>query len=235
MTSPPPARWERVEKTYRTGWRRTPALNGFSMEVSAGEVRGLLGADGSGKTTAAGVLLGLVKPDAGSVSLFGRDPTQPEARESVGYLPDPHGSFPAIPPGDQLEMIGRIRGIPAGDRTEHVQELLESLELEPVRDQRFDRLTRGMRQRVGLAGALLGEPELVVLDEPTTGLDPRHQNRFYRIIQKRRRSGRTSLIITHRVEEVRRLCDRVSLVEEGRVRRTGPPDRVFREAGLDVE
>lgn len=235
MSSPPPARWERVEKSYRYGWGSASALNGFSLEVAEGEVRGLLGANGSGKTTAAGVLLGLLEPDAGSVSLFGRDPSQHEARQRVGFLPEEYETFPAMTPLAQLEMVARLKGLAADERNEHVQEVLESLQLDRARKQRFDRLSRGMRRRVGLAGALLGEPDLIVLDEPTTGLDPRLQNRFHRIVRNRRESGLTSLIITHRLGEIRRACDRVSLIERGRVRLTGPPDRVLREVGRSDE
>lgn len=223
----PVAIWEDVTKDYGGRFRSIRALDGFSLEIEPAETITLLGANGSGKSTAVHLLLGLIQPTEGSVRLFDGDPTRAESRREVGFLPESFDAFPGATVEQLLRMFARLKELPPEKRDEVVEETTEWLSLDSIRHRRFASLSYGMRRRVGLAQAFLGDPEFLVLDEPTNGLDPETQQRFYRRLRSSDRT--TVLLITHRIEEVRRLGGTVQYMEQGRIRERGPAEQILEE------
>jgi ABC-2 type transport system ATP-binding protein len=210
----PDAPLELVSVVKRYGER--PALDGFDLRVERGEVFGFLGPNGAGKTTAIRVALGLLRADEGSVSVLGRDPWVDgvEDRARLGYLPSAPRFYERMRGLDMLEHLARL----SGDRTEGRARACELLELSradldrPVRE-----YSRGMRQKLGIVQAFQHEPELLVLDEPTEGLDPIVQEGFYELVRERRAAGSTTLFSSHVLSEVESLCERVGMIRNGRM------------------
>ena len=198
----------------RFGPRR--ALDGFDLEVAAGEAFGFLGPNGAGKTTAIRIALGLLRPDEGAVSVLGRDPwTQGVGdRQRLGYLPSAPRFYERMRGRDLLDHLGSLTGARVAGRAR----ALELLELSaadlarPVRE-----YSRGMRQKLGIVQAVQHEPELLVLDEPTEGLDPIVQEGFYELVRERRDVGTTVLFSSHVLSEVETLCERVGMIRDGRM------------------
>jgi ABC-2 type transport system ATP-binding protein len=198
----------------RYGARR--ALDGFDLRVVSGEVFGFLGANGAGKTTAIRVALGLLRADSGSVSVLGRDPWADGVtdRARLGYLPSAPRFYERMRGADMLDHLATLSGGGRGGRPR----ALELLELSgadlgrPVRE-----YSRGMRQKLGIVQAMQHEPELLVLDEPTEGLDPIVQEGFYELVRERRTAGATTLFSSHVLSEVETLCERVGMIRNGRM------------------
>ena len=200
------------------------ALEGLDLEVRPGEVVGLLGANGAGKTTTVKILLGLVAATAGEASLFGRGVGDPEARRQVGYLPE-HFRFPDWLTGAELlDYHGRLAGMPAAERRGRIPEVLERVGLAGRGNQRLRSYSKGMTQRVGLAQAVFAHPRLVLLDEPTSALDPIGRREVRDLIRDLREDGVAVLLNSHLLGEVELVCDRVAIVDHGRVVRAGRLD-----------
>ena len=196
----------------------TRALDGLDMSVATGEVHGLLGPNGSGKTTAIRVLLGLLRADAGEVTLLGGDPWRDAVRlhRRLAYVPGDVNRWPTLTGGEIIDLLGRLRG--GLDRTRRA-ELLEQFALDPTRKART--YSKGNRQKVSLVAALASDAELLILDEPTSGLDPLMEAVFQDRIREARAHGRTVLLSSHILAEVEALCDRVSIIRAGRTVETG--------------
>ncbi|MDD5564637.1 MAG: ABC transporter ATP-binding protein [Thermoanaerobaculaceae bacterium] len=208
-------------KEYRHGRRRLRALDGVNLTVGRGEVFGLLGANGAGKTTLVKVLLGLARPTSGEVRVRGRDPRRAAARRRIGYLPEGH-RFPGYLTGEAaLRLFGRLAGVAEGTLDRRIPELLDLVGLAGRGGDRMGRYSKGMTQRLGLAGALLDEPEILFLDEPTDGVDPVGRRRIRDVLLATRRRGTTIFINSHLLSEVERTCDRVAILHQGRVVREG--------------
>ncbi len=193
---------------------KSRGIIGLDIEVEAGEVFGFLGPNGAGKTTTIRLLLDLIRPTSGSASLFGLDSRREsvEVRRRCGYLPGELALYEKMNGADILRFFANLRG---GVRWSYVEELAERLDSDlsvPVRS-----LSRGNKQKIGLIQALMHRPELLILDEPTAGLDPLVQQEFYRIIEGCREEGRTAFVSSHNLPEVERLCDRVAIIREGRL------------------
>ncbi|MFD4603433.1 ABC transporter ATP-binding protein [Streptomyces sp. NPDC058464] len=204
----------------------TPALDGVTLSLTDG-VTGLLGPNGAGKTTLLKVLATAVPPDAGAVTVHGADPATPAGRLAVrrtlGYLPQTpafHPDFTAFEFVDYVAILKELTG--RGGRHREVRRVLDQVGLADVRGRRIKRLSGGMRQRVALAAALVGDPRFLVLDEPTVGLDPEQRMRFRELIAEAG-EDRTVLLSTHQTEDVAMLCNRVIVLAEGRVRFDGTP------------
>jgi ABC-2 type transport system ATP-binding protein len=197
------------------------ALDGVSLRLEPGASLGLLGPNGAGKTTALRLLLGFARPSAGGVSLFGRDPADPESRRGVGYLPE-RVAFPerATPRG-LLALQAGLAGLAGGERDAAVSAALETVGLAERARERIGGLSKGLRQRLGFANALLGRPTLLVLDEPTSGLDPLGIRDARGWIQAARERGAAVLVSSHGLSEVERVCDRVVILNQGRVAASG--------------
>jgi ABC-2 type transport system ATP-binding protein len=196
----------------------TRALDGLDLTVEEGEVHGFLGPNGSGKSTTIRVLLGLLRKDAGEVSLLGGDPWRDavELHARLAYVPGDVTLWPGITGGEVIDLIGRLRGgLDRGRR----DELLERFDLDPRKKART--YSKGNRQKVALVAALASHAELLLLDEPTSGLDPLMEAEFQRCVQQLRTDGRTVLLSSHILAEVEALCDRVSIIRLGRTVESG--------------
>jgi ABC-2 type transport system ATP-binding protein len=215
-------------KEYRRWGRRLRALDGVEIGVRRGEVFGLLGANGAGKTTLVKVLLGLSRPTGGTVSLRGRSPLVAGARSRVGYLPEGH-RFPDYLSGEgALSLFGRLAGVPDATLACRVGALLDLVGLADRGRDRVGRYSKGMTQRLGLACALVDEPEVLFLDEPTDGVDPVGRRHIRDILLAERDRGTTIFINSHLLSEVERTCDRVAILHRGRVIREGTVEDLTR-------
>ncbi|MFG6200448.1 ATP-binding cassette domain-containing protein [Nonomuraea sp. JJY05] len=195
------------------------ALNGLDLVVQTGEVHGFLGPNGAGKSTTIRILLGLMRPDAGTARLLGGDPwTQPaELHRRLAYVPGDVTLWPGLSGGEAIDLLGRLRG---GLDRRRRDELIERFDLDPRKKGRT--YSKGNRQKVALVAALASDAELLILDEPTSGLDPLMEEVFRQTIQEVRRAGdRTVLLSSHILSEVEALCDRITIIRDGRTVETG--------------
>ncbi|MET8053365.1 ABC transporter ATP-binding protein [Streptosporangium sp. NPDC005286] len=197
---------------------RTTALDGLDLEVRAGEVHGYLGPNGAGKSTTIRVLLGLLRADAGSSSMLGGDPWKDavELHRRLAYVPGDVTLWPGLSGGEVIDLLGRLRG---GLDPRRRAELIERFELDPRKKGRA--YSKGNRQKVALVAALASDVELFLLDEPTSGLDPLMEAVFTQCVGELRAQGRTILLSSHILAEVEKLCDRVSIIRDGRIVETG--------------
>ncbi|MFP6558764.1 nodulation factor ABC transporter ATP-binding protein NodI [Paraburkholderia sp. B3] len=231
--SAPAIEFEQVIKHY--GDRAV--VNGLSFEVRPGECFGLLGPNGAGKTTTLRMLLGIVAPDAGRISLCG-EPVPARARHArarVGVVPQFDNLDPDFTVRENLLVFGRYFGLSASEARALVAPLLEFARLESKADARVSELSGGMRRRLTLARALVNDPDVLVLDEPTTGLDPQARHLIWERLRSLLARGKTILLTTHFMEEAERLCKRVCVIEEGRKIAEGAPNALIEsEIGYDV-
>lgn len=214
---------EGVWKSYRTpfGLGRVEVLRGVTLNVARGETVGFLGPNGAGKTTTLKVILGLMRPDAGTVHLLGRPPTDPRARYAVGFLPEQPYFYDYLTPREILELATSLFDLPFAVARRRVEEAIDLLGLGRVRNTPLRKLSKGWVQRVGLAQALVGEPELVVLDEPMSGLDPIGRREVRELIRSLKQQGRSVLFSSHILSDAELLCDRVAVIVDGRIRYDG--------------
>ncbi len=213
-----------VSKSVRTGHiiqGRRPILFDLSFDVSRGEVFGYIGPNGAGKTTTLKVLMGLAAPDAGEMTVLGRRHADRSWRHAVGYLPEHPYLYDYLTATEYLEYVGALFGLPKARRSDRARELLAIVGLE--RDARVPmrRFSKGMLQRAGLAQALVNDPELIVLDEPMSGLDPMGRHLVRNLILRLRDEGKTVLFSTHILSDAETLCDRVGVLRGGRLLRVG--------------
>jgi ABC-2 type transport system ATP-binding protein len=213
---------------------RVLALDGLDLEVAAGEVFGLLGANGAGKTTAVKVILGLTRASGGGGTLMGRSFGDPAARRAVGYLPELF-RYPSWLTGREvLRLHCRLAGIGRDRWREEVVTALATADLEARADSRVSTYSKGMQQRLGLAVALLGRPSLVVLDEPSTALDPLGRHELRGIIRGLRERGTTVVLNSHQLSELEQVCDRVAIVDHGRLLTSGRLAELLRPGGVRI-
>jgi polyether ionophore transport system ATP-binding protein len=196
----------------------TTALNGLDLTVRTGEVHGFLGPNGAGKTTTIRVLLGILRADAGEVRLLDGDPWNDatELHRRLAYVPGDVNLWPSLSGGEVIDLLGRLRG---GMDAERKAELIERFKLDPKKKTRT--YSKGNRQKVALVAAFASEAELLILDEPTSGLDPLMEEIFRETVDEERKAGRTVLLSSHILSEVEALCERVSIVREGRIVESG--------------
>ncbi|HLN81730.1 MAG TPA: ABC transporter ATP-binding protein [Thermoanaerobaculia bacterium] len=247
-----------LRKVYRSrfGTRRVTALDGIDLSVGPGEVFGLLGPNGAGKTTAVKILLGLTQPTEGSARLFGIPAADPESRRRVGYLPEGH-RFPGYLTARQtLSIFGRMSGMERAALKTRIPELLARVRLSEWADVKVKRFSKGMTQRLGLAAALVHDPEVLLLDEPTDGVDPVGRREIRDLLRGEAERGRAILLNSHLLSEIELTCDRVAVLRRGKVAAEGsiadltaqgsryrmtasPVDEAlltaFRESGASVE
>ncbi len=221
-TQPIPIAVDRLVKHYRgRWWRRHTALAGISFRLERAQVLGLIGPNGGGKTTTFGCLLGLLRPSAGMVRVFGRAPTDPEARRRLGFVPE-SSPFPAPLSGRQgLAFYGRLAGLERRARRRRAEMLLERVGLREAANRRLGTYSKGMLRRFALAQALIAEPELLLLDEPASGLDPLGARDLGAVIEHERARGASVLIASHDLHALERMCDRFVLLYRGRVLLSG--------------
>ncbi|MGH2468285.1 MAG: ABC transporter ATP-binding protein, partial [Candidatus Limnocylindrales bacterium] len=226
---PPPAIvTDRLVKRYGS----TVALDGLTMTVPRTEVFGFLGPNGAGKTTAVKLLLGLARPTSGTATVLGRPLDDPEARRRIGYLPELFRYQPWLTGREVLHLHCRLIGLARGTWEGQVREVVALVGLEGRADERVGGYSKGMSQRIGLAVALLGAPALVFLDEPTSALDPVGRMEMRPLIRDLKARGTTVFLNSHLLTEVEQVCDRVAIVDHGRVVALGALDELLAEPVL---
>ncbi|MCI0636377.1 MAG: ABC transporter ATP-binding protein, partial [Actinobacteria bacterium] len=198
------------------------ALTDFSIDIEEGEVFGLLGPNGSGKSTAIKLILGLIFPSAGEVSVFGRPAGNLSVKPRVGYLPEESYLYRFLSAEETLDFYGRLFGLGRRERRARTGELLEMVGLARERHRPVAEYSKGMQRRVALAQCLINRPDLIVLDEPTSGMDPVGTAEIKQLILRERDEGRTVLLCSHLLANVEDVCDRVSILCEGEQKVTGP-------------
>ena len=220
----PAVRIEHLTKEFRTQTVRrnvVRAVTDLSLEVAAGEVYGLIGPNGSGKSTTMKVLLGLLRPTVGRSSIFGLDSRQVDSRNDVGFLPENPYFYRHLTGQETLAFYGKLCGLEKAELKARIDDLLRLVDLEHARDRRLGGYSKGMLQRIGLAQALIHEPRLVVLDEPTAGVDPAGSRKIRDLIFELKSRGITVILSSHLLEQVQEVCDRVGIVFRGRMVREG--------------
>ncbi len=217
-----------LAKRYGRGEKRVDALRGVSLSVRRGEIYGLLGRNGAGKTTLVKVLLDMVRPVAGGAWILGVPSRSRAARRSVGYLPEDH-RLPEYRTGEQaLHFYAQLSAVPRRVRRQRVPQLLEAMGLADSARRKVRTYSKGMKQRLGLAQALVHDPQVLFLDEPTDGVDPVGRAQVRQVLERLRSEGKTIFLNSHLLGEVERVCDRVGILEAGRLVREGSIDELTR-------
>lgn len=208
-----------LTKVYKTSLKGgTLAVDKVTLAVEEGEIYGLVGPNGSGKTTTLKLLLGLLYPTGGEVFLFGKDPVRnPQIRERVGFLPEGPYFYDFLNGRELLSFYGSLLGLDGKAREKRVEELLEQVGMKEWEKEPLARYSRGMVQRLGLAQALINNPDLVLLDEPTAGLDPLGAKEIRELILNLKGQGKTVFLCSHLLDEVQRICDRVGILHRGKL------------------
>src|SRR5512132_2349104 len=201
--------------------RRVVAVKDLNLRIEPGEVYGLLGPNGSGKSTTLKIILGLVSPTRGRTEIFGRDSRLVESREAVGFLPENPYFYKYLTGEETLRFFGRLCGLRGAPLKERIDELLDLVGLTKARKRRLATYSKGMLQRIGLAQALIHDPRLVVLDEPTAGVDPAGSRDIRDLILDLKRRGITVLLSSHLLAQAQEICDRVGILADGVLVREG--------------
>jgi ABC-2 type transport system ATP-binding protein len=206
---------------------RVVAVKDLSLDVQPGQVYGLLGPNGSGKSTTMKIVLGLVSPTRGSTKIFGRDSRLVESREDVGFLPENPYFYKYLTGQETLHFYGRLCGLNGAKLKDRASELLKFVGLENARDRRLGGYSKGMLQRIGMAQALVQKPRLLVLDEPTAGVDPAGSREIRDLILDFKARGITVLLCSHLLGQVQEICDRIGILHEGVLVREGKLDELI--------
>ena len=218
-----------LTKIYPIPFKRekVTAVQDLSLAVEPGQVYGLLGPNGSGKSTTMKIVLGLVTPTAGRTEIFGRDSRTVESREDVGFLPENPYFYKFLTGSETLAFYGKICGLGGAKLRERTRELLALVGLENAADRRLGGYSKGMLQRIGLAQAMVQEPRLLVLDEPTAGVDPAGSREIRDLILDFKRRGITVLLCSHLLGQVQEICDRIGILHQGVLVREGKLDELI--------
>jgi ABC-2 type transport system ATP-binding protein len=215
--------------------RQVEAVRGVSFEVHENEIFGFLGPNGAGKTTTIKMLLGLIFPTRGSAAIYGLPVTDPRARRRLGFLPENPYLYQYLTALELMDLCGRLVGLPARERRSRSRELIERVGLGHAADRPVRKYSKGMMQRLGLAQALLGDPDLLVLDEPMTGLDPIGRKEVRDLLLEEKKRGKTLFFSSHILSDVEMLCDRVAIVHRGKLAAYGRLDELLRPEVRHVE
>jgi len=213
------------------------AVDGISFKVQPGEVLGFLGPNGAGKTTTMRMFAGFVEPTSGFAEIcgysVGTHPT--EAKRCIGYLPEGAPSYGEMTPRNFLDFIASIRGIPARRKRERMTEIVDLLNLGPVLDQSIETLSKGFKRRVGIAQAIIHDPPVLIMDEPTDGLDPNQKHEVRKLIQAMSKD-KAIILSTHILEEVEAICNRIIVIDQGKVRVNETPEEFkARKPGSSID
>jgi ABC-2 type transport system ATP-binding protein len=222
---------EAVDLTKRFG--SIVAVNGVSFEVKEGEIFGLLGPNGAGKTTTIRMLTGLLKPDRGHAAIMGHDVMEEpiKAKMLIGVVPEEANPYPDLSAWDNLMLVGRLYGLPNSEIKEKATSLLKLLDLYDMKERKAKNLSKGQRQKLLVAMALISDPKVLFLDEPTGGLDVMSARKMRELILELKKESITVFLTTHNIEEAGELCDRVAIIRNGRIVAEGSPDELKISAG----
>ena len=213
-----------LTKNYPVGfWKKQSrlALKGLSLTVEQGETFGFLGPNGAGKTTTLKILMGIIFPTSGSASILGKDITDPEIKKKIGFLPEQPYFYDYLNATELLDYYGTLCGMPEGDRKQRIPALLERVGLGDAGKKQLRKFSKGMLQRVGIAQAIIHDPEVLFLDEPMSGLDPTGRHEIRELIQELKDAGKTIFFSTHILSDAEALCDRVAVIHKGELRGVG--------------
>jgi ABC-2 type transport system ATP-binding protein len=212
-----------LSKTYRDFWGRSKkaALKSLDLEVRKGEIFGLLGPNGSGKTTTLKLLLGLIFPTTGQALMFGRDATDVSKNERIGYLPEESYLYKFLDAEETLDFYGRLFDMSPQERKKRTAALIEMVGLTRDRKRQLKEYSKGMTRRIGVAQALINDPELVLLDEPTSGLDPIGTREMKNLIIELKERGKTVVLCSHLLADVEDVCDRIAVLHQGELKELG--------------
>ncbi|MBQ4315522.1 MAG: ABC transporter ATP-binding protein [Lentisphaeria bacterium] len=212
-----------LTKEFRDFWGRPKAraVNDIDFEIRQGEVIGLLGPNGSGKSTTVKMLLGLLYPTAGRLSVFGRSPRAVETKREIGYLPEDSYLYKYLTAEETLDFFGSLFNLSAADRKQRIDQLLDMVGLAHARRRRVGEFSKGMARRIGLAQAMINDPAFLILDEPTSVLDPLGCKEVKDLILALKKRGKTVLITSHLLSDIEDVCDRVIILYGGKIRATG--------------
>ena len=212
-----------LSKIYKDFWGRprVKALDGLNLEVKQGEVFGLLGPNGSGKTTTVRLILGLLFPTKGAVRIFGKSPREVKIKKRVGYMPEESNLYEYLNAEETLDFFGRLFRLDGDVRQHRVDQLIDMVGLQRARRRPVGEFSKGMARRIGLAQALINDPDLLILDEPTTGLDPIGGHEIKDLISTLKDRGKTIFICSHLLADVEEICDRICILYGGRNRSMG--------------
>lgn len=210
-------------KTYRDFWgrKKVVALKSLDIEVHRGEIFGLLGPNGSGKSTTIKLLQGLLFPTSGQAFVFGKDARDVSKNQRLGYLPEESYLYKYLNAEETLDFYGRLFDMPAELRRERTNVLIRQVGLNHARRRQLREYSKGMTRRIGLAQALINEPDLLILDEPTTGMDPIGSREMKDLIISLRDQGKTILMCSHQLADVQDVCDRIAILHQGELRELG--------------
>jgi ABC-2 type transport system ATP-binding protein len=212
-----------LSKVYRDFWgrRKVAALKSLDLEVRKGEIFGLLGPNGSGKSTTIKLLQGLLFPSSGQAFVFGKDARDVSKNERIGYLPEESYLYKFLNAEETLDFYGRLFDMPAEVRKERAERLIKQVGLNHARRRQLREYSKGMTRRIGLAQALINEPDLLILDEPTTGMDPIGSREMKDLIIHLRDQGKTILMCSHQLADVQDVCDRIAILHQGELKELG--------------
>jgi len=223
-----------LSKVYRDFWGRQKvrALKGLDLEVRRGEVFGLLGPNGSGKTTTIKLLLGLLFPTEGEALVFGKPASDVAKNERLGYLPEESYLYRFLTADETLDFYGRLFDMPSEVRRQRIDELIEMVGLQKARKRQLQEYSKGMTRRIGLAQALINDPELIMLDEPTSGLDPIGTREMKDMILRLKDEGKTIVMCSHLLADVQDVCDRIAILHQGELKELGRVDELLKVADV---
>jgi ABC-2 type transport system ATP-binding protein len=215
---------QNLSKEYAVGFFRKqtrPALKSLSLAVDAGESFGFLGPNGAGKTTTLKLLMGIIFPTAGSATILGKDCFDPEVKRKIGFLPEQPYFYDYLSAPELLDYYAQLSGVPSAVRKQRIGPLLERVGLGDVGKTQLRKFSKGMLQRVGIAQAIIHDPEVIFLDEPMSGLDPLGRHEVRELIQGLKDEGKTIFFSTHILSDAEALCDRVAVIHKGELRGVG--------------
>lgn len=204
-----------LKKVYKQRTKEIRALNGISFSINKGEIFGFLGPNGAGKSTTIKIIMGLIKPTSGKVLINGIDVSNPTSRKKVGFLPENPSFVDTIKGKELLLFSASMYGIEKNIAEEKAEELLELLSLEDARDREMRKYSKGMIQKIGFASSIIHDPDILILDEPMSGLDPVGRRQFKEIFKRLRTKGKTIFFSSHIIPDVEDLCDRVAIINNG--------------------
>lgn len=212
-----------LTKIFRDFWRRPKvrAVNDLSLNIYPGEIFGLLGPNGSGKSTTIKILLGLLHPSSGTVTVLNSQPHEVATKSEIGYLPEESHLYKQLTARESLDFYGKLFDIKKEERLKRIDELLDMVGLTHAADRMIGEFSKGMARRIGLAQALINDPKLIILDEPTSGLDPIGCRQVKDLIIALAKRGKTILLSSHLLADVEDVCDRVTILFNGRIRASG--------------
>jgi len=221
MNSIPAVEMNQLTVELNQGKQHQRILDQVSFRVEEGKTVGFIGPNGAGKTTALHVLLGFMAPTTGRAMIFGEDSQTPEARAKIGYLSEHPEAYRFLTAWEYLDLIGKLFSIPASLRKKRIEQLLNDVELQDHAHKRIALYSRGMLQRIGLAQALINDPDLLILDEPTNGLDPLGRMHIRNLIERLKGEGKTIFFSSHELSAIETVCDEIIMIHQGKILKQG--------------